>query len=1148
MNKILYKWFLVLAISLTHLQVFAVTNNYIDTTNIVSSDNVSESPWKNDSVAVMNDSLINAQVNAISSHDTVDGVFQKQKNEIVEARIKNISDGIVKGIVIAEDTKKSIPKVSIRYELKTKAKVSKQSIFFCESDIEGMYNLHKIPEGNYAIKVFRKGYLPYEVENVIIKKSGEVREIILKRRMLKGRLVKVHSTTNAGSDQMLMQKRKQGSLVMEGLSADQISKSTDSDAGSIAKRITGTSLVGGKYVFVRGLGERYTNMSLNGLPVPSPEKDKRVVPQDLFPASALESFAIYKTFSPELSPDFAGGSVALNLKGIPDENFYKVGVGVGTRFYPGQDYFWAGSRERLTYDGGSGFSNYIGIDDGTRAIPNGVPEIVTRMDSVESRSEWASKFNNKMSVDTSKTYPDQSLSLSWGRVKKIDNNARWGGMLGLTFKNKYISKTTEKQKVYTSNIKSLKPQKAYPDADCVEEPEKCYMASVKDTVDGVLDPLLLIQPGIIQNVTTGEYSTKSSLVGNVGYESRNNILWFKTLMAHIASDKTIYNMSQVIPGTNGSQDDPIEERFLLEFNSRNLFIGQFGGGHFIGKSILDSVSWALGLAYTSGETPDSKKYNFTSGTQKVILEKDTIILGEKYFAGDTAKIRSDSMRYDIRSPYGSRSWEKFYETGFSGRFDAYLIAPPEWSRPDTILTNNESSWVKNLALPKVMTGFLFNIKNRDYDMIRYDWDGIPSELLKTNSENFEYVSFLHDPYIISDNILETGTGFKTTPKDFDTYYSSEKSIATYVKMDLGANFWNRLPIDFHGGIRYELFKLDFTAPYTGEEDKDTSITINELENQLYPFAGVDFEFFQNTKTRFYYSKTMVRPEIRERAPTFFFDTEEEIEVIGNPDLKNTNIYHYDIRFDWFLKYGQLISASVFYKYFIDPIESIIDGNLSPERKRFQNAKSAYSRGFEVELDLNIEKIFSKLKGWSIYSNAAFIQSQVEIDTSQVGASLLTSSNRSMMGQSPFLINVKLKNERTIKKYELLNGLFFNVAGRRISSLGVDGVPDIYEEAFPSLDFMTKVSWNSRNSIRKSSSDSDKGKKDNNKIGHSFTCKFTNILNSSTKFTVTDFHSNLSYQTIDNDYRDELYKDIKNVYVIKEEFPGVSISASYSIKF
>jgi len=446
--------------------------------------------------------------------------------------------GEARGIVLSEEEGTAVAKVAVQY-------VGEKGTFVAETDAAGLYRVRGVSPGVYRLQLFRKGYEPLRLDDVVIGPEGDKREVRLRKRVLRGRTMQVALPQRSGSEAALRQQRQKGGVVMEGVSAEQISRGTDSDAGAIARRVTGTSLVGGKFVFVRGLGERYTNMTLNGLPVPSPEKEKRVVPQDLFPASALESFAIFKTFSPELPPDFAGGSVALNLKGIPDKDFFEVSAGVGGEVFPGTGDLWRIGQTRLSYRGGGAVTEYLGWDDGTRSYPEGVPEVVANGDLAEDRAVWARKFNNFWSLDSGVVLPNQSLGITWGKVVKVSERERWGGLLSGAYSNKYRDENSVRYKMDYAPVRVLMPRRQTPDADCAVEPEKCALRSVKDTVnDTTVVDLLLLDPPVRQETRLGEFSTRTTLMGNVGWQTPDNFLWLKGLYAHLSTDKAYYNWSE----------------------------------------------------------------------------------------------------------------------------------------------------------------------------------------------------------------------------------------------------------------------------------------------------------------------------------------------------------------------------------------------------------------------------------------------------------------------------------------------------------------------------------------------------------------------------------------------------------------------------
>lgn len=974
------------------------------------------------------------------------------------------------------------------------------------SDANGIALLRNIPPGSHTVLLGRKGYTQKVLERILFKGGQKVaQELSLERRIAKGALMEVKKPKSSVETQLLA-KRQQGGLVMEGVSAEQIAKSTDADAGAIAKRVTGTSVVGGKYVYVRGLGERYTNMTLNGLPVPTPEKDKRVVPQDLFPASALESFAIYKTFSPNLPADFAGGSVALETKGIPEKDFFKIGAGVGATDYRDDSEYFDLDYRRLDPGRGENSNTRFGYTDEDMEAPKGMPDIINSIThpEKEDRAELARRWDRQWSIDTAKMALDQNYSVSMGRVWDAPWEGKTGFIANVAFKNDFTQNQRQRIKVANRAVK---------DSVTIirNGKERRVEQIVRDTVDGEPRMLQYLGTGLEQAIEMGSYSTTLSGLLNWGYQNRDHHLWAKTLYANLSEDLAMYNYSLAMPDVSAGQENSIEERFYAEFNRRSVAVAQIGGGHYIGRSLVDSLSWALGLAQSRGETPDSRKYFYS-------------------------RFDATSMQYDIKPPFGTRQFQDFKETGIAGRIDLYLVVPPEYSERDVFRL--EPGWLSRVQLPTINTGFLFSQKYRSFDLITYSWAGLNRTSIE--EDNYELVDLVHNPDSVAAQILVDGTGFGTSLGDYDNYTSEELSVSTYADAQQNLLLLG-FPTQFQAGARLEAYQLQFKAPFTSERSvlnpslrNDSAKVIDQLDWNMYPAASVHFEFFPRTKTRFLWSQTLVRPEIRERAPTFFYDPVEEIEVIGNPDLKDTRIDHFDFRFEWFLPYQQMISLSLFYKDFENPIEVYINGNLSPNRKMFQNADGAYVRGIEIEADISPYRQLQAwrdlwfLKGLNLYGNAAWMESKVRLDTTASGADLLTSRDRPMIGQSPYVYNFKITHESEIAKLKMMHAVLYNVSGRRIRTLGVDEIPDTYEEPFASLDYLCKL-----------------------ELGmHTWSIKVKNILDAEQQYTVSEFNHTKHYETISDEKRDELYAKVpmQDKIVVSRVKPGTSVSLNWEIKF
>jgi hypothetical protein len=159
------------------------------------------------------------------------------------------------------------------------------------------------------------------------------------------------------------------------ISAEDLSRQGDSNAADALTKLPGLSVAEGRFVYVRGLGERYSSAILNGSPLPSPEPLQRVVPLDLFPASILSGVSVQKSYSVEFPGEFGGGVVQLSTLNLPDESFLEVGASfsINTATTAATGY---------THDGGD--ADIFGFDDGTRKIPNQLNEAILASRRVDS--------------------------------------------------------------------------------------------------------------------------------------------------------------------------------------------------------------------------------------------------------------------------------------------------------------------------------------------------------------------------------------------------------------------------------------------------------------------------------------------------------------------------------------------------------------------------------------------------------------------------------------------------------------------------------------------------------------------------------------------------------------------------------------------
>jgi hypothetical protein len=251
----------------------------------------------------------------------------------------------------------------------------------------------------------------------------------------------------------LLRQRQAAPSVSDAISAEEIASSGASDVADAMTRVTGASVVEGKYVFIRGLGDRYGNSNMNGSPLPSPNPDKQSVPMDLIPAGLLDNVVVQKTFTPDKPGNFSGGSVDLATRDFPGYRTFTFSSSVG--------YNTATTGESILWTPG-GSKDWLGYDDGKRAIPDYVmenPELaeavpdnfytisgfpdssylntgVKTADLVNYMDSSARAFNPDMTPERRDAPLDQSYSFSYGDDYRLFGKPL-GVLASLTYSHKY---------------------------------------------------------------------------------------------------------------------------------------------------------------------------------------------------------------------------------------------------------------------------------------------------------------------------------------------------------------------------------------------------------------------------------------------------------------------------------------------------------------------------------------------------------------------------------------------------------------------------------------------------------------------------------------------------------------------------------------
>ncbi|MGY1529398.1 TonB-dependent receptor domain-containing protein [Luteimonas sp. A649] len=230
----------------------------------------------------------------------------------------------------------------------------------------------------------------------------------------------------------------QTAQVASFISREDFERTGDSDAASALQRVSGVSIVGDRFVYVRGLGERYSSALLNGSPLPSPEPMQRVVPLDLFPAEVLQGMTVQKTYSAKYPGEFGGGIVDLESLTIPDEPFFKITLGGGANSV-------TTGEKGLTYYGSE--DDWSGYDDGTRKMPRELRDAIATGKRVdlgnfgreEIRRIGRSFQNANLNLlqENDSIDPDSNVSFSAGYSADMGDDARIGFVAVAGFENEW---------------------------------------------------------------------------------------------------------------------------------------------------------------------------------------------------------------------------------------------------------------------------------------------------------------------------------------------------------------------------------------------------------------------------------------------------------------------------------------------------------------------------------------------------------------------------------------------------------------------------------------------------------------------------------------------------------------------------------------
>ena len=454
------------------------------------------------------------------------------------------------------------------------------------TDIDGKFTIDVDP-GVYTLQVSYIGFQTLTIEGVEVK-SDEVNvlgEIRLSEEGLELEEVVVKATAIRTTEAALMTIKKKSPQMLDGISSSLMKLTGDGTAVEAAKRVTGVSIEGGKYVYVRGLGDRYSKTTLNRVDIPGLDPDRNTIQMDIFPTALVSNIVVSKNFTAEMPADFTGGLLNIETKDFPDDKILSVSASLG--YNPQMNL----NSEFLSYTGGG--TDFLGFDDGTRDLPSGarsdvVPEpisVITGDFTDQDVADFVGSFNPDFAAEQQTSFLDFSLSVSYGdqiNLTKEDSNED-KGTLGYIFSASYKNDYTYYDDAFFGEYQRL---------------------SANEELD--------LRYANTQQGSIGENNILIGLLGGLAYK-KGNSKYRLTVMRFQNGEKRAGQFDIDNNGDAVGQSGFIAVSENLEYNQRSLTNVLLNGTHKFGGDKSWELDWRLSPTLSTVDDPDIRRAAFSIG-------------------------------------------------------------------------------------------------------------------------------------------------------------------------------------------------------------------------------------------------------------------------------------------------------------------------------------------------------------------------------------------------------------------------------------------------------------------------------------------------------------------------------------------------------
>ena len=876
-----------------------------------------------------------------------------------------------------------------------------------QSAADGSFTISGVTPGNYELSASREGYNRVRISSVIVPSGGFAeRTLEMIGQVTELEDFVVTSEDLVGTSQFQLDIQQSLTSFANVLGGDFINKIGASNVGQALQKVAGVSVVGDRYVLVRGLADRYNAVLLNNLPIPSSDPDRRAVNLDLFPGSIVGSLQTSKTFTPDLPGEATGGSINIVTRSVPEQDFTKAKVGLGF------DTLATGNSRFLTYPGGG--TGALGTLN-ERRIPAfiqnaALSQFIAPGAAQREDQAFRDKVNNAIprTMGTVEKAPPPDFQFESNIGRRFEYFGKPAGLLlGIDYRKQYRFDPDGFEGRYSFGANG-NAALAFRRAQVMRG-----TASLRASLLAVLG--VQPQPGD---------EVKMTIFTNVSAQDRASLRF---------GPRDTVPIGPVPEGTDNLY------RESLAYTERRLHVLQLSGRHHwnLGAGAEEAVlKWSASYNRSTQDEPD---HRFTSS--------DVTPDRSRFFFPGALPIppvrrywrELDDDRYNFGADYEVPLFHEAAKKSrlkFGGLFD---LATRDYRADNFAYNISEENNVfpsrfKDRPYPGATLGDVFNYGNR----LNVD-QPFP---------NLGHYLFRFTP-------PETYDAFQAIPAG---YAMIEADLTDQLQATFGLRF-EQTNIDIEAADISQIEEglgIFFLAP-----EERTPENINDLlaggerarnnpviqaarlarlnETHVLPSFTLKYKLAETMNLRGSFARTIARPSFKELAPVLFRDAETGDFFAGNQRLKTSDIDNYDLRLEWFPKSGGTVALSLFSKAISDPIEKGIDGV-----ERFFNGNDAVIYGAEIEFDKDLSFLAEPLRGLSIGANYAYLRSVAPRESESV-----FSDTRRLQGQPDYILNFNLGFDKP-EFFGLSSGLLLNVTGIYLDTVGAQQVADIFVEPLTTL--------------------------------------------------------------------------------------------------